>query len=445
MSHSQQNIRILVDSLVTTNNMRDALTLEQQILEQHDHISPEDYDWATARLRAFTLPWQNSEIVAQALQFDLLRLALTDIDLKNRIALIILPYPENYQKTQKRELLTLLGRNQELLGGGAVRMWLKQYLQNQEKKILLTNKPAGKELSKDEKYSLLDILAIFDYLRSDLDTTQLAELSQILSQPVPEQPRSTHSPQSQLSTHAQKEYKLVQALRLYPQVNDQQLTVATLSLSNNQTARGTVKNWIYDYRDVVGSRVHNAMDRGKYIFNSKNTKELSSRERNIIALVLKSLDDGTPLKIDIDQKIIIFDNNTLTAQAVHPPLQKEKQQTQPTTPSMDHRSTIAQDVPAQKSVASFALPPRTKKTIKKPQQQIAPPPHNQLAKPQTAKAKSLTSSIPTNSVKKGTVVGTEGDMVFTSQHALPAEKEKFQTTTKQSSPYHMKPIGSQSK
>ncbi len=100
---------------------------------------------------------------------------------------------------------------------------------------------------------------------------------------------------------------LFDALVKYPKINDQQITGERIRIrSEKDTVRGTVRNWLRAYRDVVGVRKHEAMERGQFLFQSENAKRLPQSERDRVALLLKSLDESEPLSINADRQEIIF-------------------------------------------------------------------------------------------------------------------------------------------
>ena len=205
---------------------------------------------------------------------------------------------------------------------------------------------------------------------------------------------------------------LSKALSFYPQINHQIISKSKLTLSTEKDlVSGTVKNWIYDYRDKIESSKRGAIERGKYLFNSANAKALSAEDRQKVSVVLKSHDENTPLIIDTTNKLILF-----------PQIQPRSADINKASPPTVQGSSISKI----HSNAAFTLPQKNEKVSKK----SANPP---LRKP------SKTVRQVTQSPKKAHVVGTEDEMTFTSPHALPSEREKQE---KDKTPFHMKPIGS---
>jgi hypothetical protein len=105
--------------------------------------------------------------------------------------------------------------------------------------------------------------------------------------------------------------QLLQALEKFPRINDQQITSGRIKIrSEKESVRGTVRNWLRAYRDSVGVRKHSAMERGQFLFQSENAKNLFAQEREKVALLLKSLDDQEAIAIDPERQEIAFPVST---------------------------------------------------------------------------------------------------------------------------------------
>jgi hypothetical protein len=102
---------------------------------------------------------------------------------------------------------------------------------------------------------------------------------------------------------------LSQAMEKYPKIGDQNVTASQIKLRYSPApVRPSIKNWITDFHDAMGSGKHSTVDRGNFLFHSENGKKLLPNERQKVALLLKSLDDETPLTIDTISESIIFGN-----------------------------------------------------------------------------------------------------------------------------------------
>lgn len=100
---------------------------------------------------------------------------------------------------------------------------------------------------------------------------------------------------------------LLDAMGRYPRIGEQVLTIDRITVQGESNpVRGNVRNWLRSYRDTLGIRKHSNMERGQFLFQNNNTRHLPKDERMRLSVLLKSLDDKTPLDIDIIRKEILF-------------------------------------------------------------------------------------------------------------------------------------------
>ncbi|MFA5777572.1 MAG: hypothetical protein WC906_03980 [Parcubacteria group bacterium] len=101
---------------------------------------------------------------------------------------------------------------------------------------------------------------------------------------------------------------LSQAIQKYPQLGEQLVTSSPIKLRIfPQPVRPSIKNWIEDYRSMMGAQRHGMMERGNYVFHSENTKKLNAGDRKKLAEVLRSLDEDVALKVDPDRQEVVFE------------------------------------------------------------------------------------------------------------------------------------------
>ena len=106
-----------------------------------------------------------------------------------------------------------------------------------------------------------------------------------------------------------------EALEKYPKINEQGITENQIKLQNSpEPARPSVRNWVKDFQDNLGSMKHSPIDRGNFLFHSENGKSLNAADRQKLAIVLKSLDEQTMLMIDPIAQQIVFDSGADTAE-----------------------------------------------------------------------------------------------------------------------------------
>jgi len=104
--------------------------------------------------------------------------------------------------------------------------------------------------------------------------------------------------------------ELSKALEKYPKLGEQGVTTNPLKLKYFESpVRPSIKNWITDFHDNMGAGKHGAMDRGNYLFHGENGKKLTSFERQKISSILRSLDENSPITIDPEKQLVVFENN----------------------------------------------------------------------------------------------------------------------------------------
>jgi len=100
---------------------------------------------------------------------------------------------------------------------------------------------------------------------------------------------------------------LAKALQEYPKLGEQNITSNMLTLKYfPEPVRPSIKNWITDYHDNMGAGKHEVMDRGNFLFHSTNGKTLTSGERQKLTMVLRALDENTPVQIDPTRQMLVF-------------------------------------------------------------------------------------------------------------------------------------------
>lgn len=107
------------------------------------------------------------------------------------------------------------------------------------------------------------------------------------------------------NTIRKEKLTIIQAMEKYPQIKRQVLT-STFLIGPNNNLNPIVENWIADYFATVGAGNRDVMKRSSYLYHSKNARGLSGIDRQKLSQILKSLDEGFLLDIDMDKKEIIF-------------------------------------------------------------------------------------------------------------------------------------------
>jgi len=135
-----------------------------------------------------------------------------------------------------------------------------------------------------------------------------------------EQEQSADEPVLQKATIAesQPEKTLValnpeEAYRQFPEIGEQLITTEPIMLQSTKSpARPSIKNWLADYTFKLGFKLHSSIERGTYLFQDENAKNLSFQDKQKLSYVLKAYDEKTPLTIDTSAKKVIFPATQLT-------------------------------------------------------------------------------------------------------------------------------------
>lgn len=100
---------------------------------------------------------------------------------------------------------------------------------------------------------------------------------------------------------------IAQAVEKFPEIEEQILTSASIEV-DGKMARPTIKSWKRDYFNVVGADNRDIMKRSSYLYHSKNVKNLNVTDRQKLSNLLKSLDEGFLLRVDVNKREIVFDS-----------------------------------------------------------------------------------------------------------------------------------------
>jgi hypothetical protein len=109
------------------------------------------------------------------------------------------------------------------------------------------------------------------------------------------------------SDQKEKALSISDALKQYPELAEQVITSNKIKMKYfNEPIRPSIKNWLSDYTANLGYSNHTSMERGNYLFQSENTRNLGFFDRQRLSQVLKSFDEGTPVTVDLNTKQIVF-------------------------------------------------------------------------------------------------------------------------------------------
>jgi hypothetical protein len=266
-----------------------------------------------------------------------------------------------------------------------------------------------------------------------------------------------------------------EALSKYPKIKDQKITSRSITARPFlQPLKPTVKNWIMVYEKILGVSRHNEIERGEFVFRSEATRGLSEEERNVLAILFKSRDEGTKIAIDVNTNEIDF---SVDGESVDESSHQKKQHTQiisdlapnqrmgrnnaqgaqitiPHSQEYEKRNISAGEM----SVKTVKKPPVTQNAPQKKSSHIDPRRNPTFAALQEEIAKNraemnagdgekiLPSQIKTDQKPpKENVHQKKGDkdvnISFSSKHTLPVEKEVDTSAHVAQNRLNMKPIG----
>jgi hypothetical protein len=98
------------------------------------------------------------------------------------------------------------------------------------------------------------------------------------------------------------------AIEKYPGVGEQTISSSPINVSSSPNPlRPTVKNWIRDYYDIIGTGKHSLLERSKYLYSSPNAKMLSESDRQKLLEVIRSIEENANLTIDATNQKIVFE------------------------------------------------------------------------------------------------------------------------------------------
>ena len=198
---------------------------------------------------------------------------------------------------------------------------------------------------------------------------------------------------------------LLDALAKYQRLSEQTVTEDRLVVKGESVpVRGSVRNWLRNYRDSVGIRKHSTVERGQFLFQSENTKRLESAECERLSLVLRSLDENTPVSIDVERQEIVFPAFEEKGSASLAPSEGVS------VPALETSFRPLEKFPAAQTPIRKALEWDAKSAERMPLSGTVPAP--------TAPAPRAKETVISNSS-----LSSGGNISFSSSHVLPSEKE----------------------
>lgn len=152
------------------------------------------------------------------------------------------------------------------------------------------------------------------------------------------------------------------ALRKYPEFGEQLITSERIKIQNfPEPVRPSIKNWIADYTSVFGYERNDLIKRDQYLFKSVNGQNLTPRDRERLAFVLKAFDENTIVTFNKDIKTLTFrealSTPTVSSVPAHTVSFSPSSQIKEATPGGELNFSYPQKMPFEKkAVSQFSQP-----------------------------------------------------------------------------------------
>lgn len=141
---------------------------------------------------------------------------------------------------------------------------------------------------------------LFKEMGIDLDTSK--EISKIVIEKIIMDESAEKIYQSSIEN-----ISIIDAMKKYPGLGEQIITSQQIRIKNfNDPIRPSIKNWLSDYTARLGYEGHDSIERGNYLFQNENTRNLGYEDRQRLSQILKSFDEKTPLAVDLNTKQVVF-------------------------------------------------------------------------------------------------------------------------------------------
>ncbi len=231
---------------------------------------------------------------------------------------------EGLYEEERLLLKNALETSETLIQGKKVGVWLSLFdtfkieAMSPEKKLgeFLLRNSNDERTDRREQQILKDILNVYAaYLQNPIIT--IADYENYLENGVSSREASAISEFEQSMTTG---LTILKALSKFPNIGNQILTESRIKIkSSAEPVRGSLTNWLKVYRDELGIGRHDAVTRAKFLFESVNTKGLSSVERENIHAVIRSLEDDELLTINTSTGEIIFSSKGQNSESTNIP------------------------------------------------------------------------------------------------------------------------------
>lgn len=107
-----------------------------------------------------------------------------------------------------------------------------------------------------------------------------------------------------------EEMTLTEALNKYPALRGQLITSSPISPTrpDGEIKRPSLGNWIEDYVNIMGREKHSMMERSRYLYGGKSTRNVSAADKKILLEMIRLLEEGSTVKVDLARNKVLFGN-----------------------------------------------------------------------------------------------------------------------------------------
>ena len=345
-----------IDQAILHLDASDAYDLLKRVTKSDSLLEGDlkNMERATLVLRIVAFPELADEEASTVLQKEILQFFRNDIPLEDRISTRYVFQGMALKNIQRKILKEAIMQNTEQLGPLTISEWIKKYdmafdVEDREADNLLAfllRDASVENLSESEKFVLKKILHTYDtFLATELiDIFDLATMQKNLTKkrqayqqksssgaifsPSLQKESSYHpanykpiSQMAKLQINYKKptgaisktmQMRIEDAVEKFPELGEQLIGQAPITLRPfPQPVRPSIKNWIATYQQELGVGEHGTMERGTFLYNNQNAKQLVDASRQQLARILKSVDDNSPMTIDAQNQRVVFESQQI--------------------------------------------------------------------------------------------------------------------------------------
>ncbi|MFC1608812.1 hypothetical protein ACFL2R_01700 [Patescibacteria group bacterium] len=101
---------------------------------------------------------------------------------------------------------------------------------------------------------------------------------------------------------------LSDAIKKYPALGEQLITTSPIAPTSpgGETKRPSLKNWINDYVNIMGREKHTAIERSRYLYGSKSTRNISASEKHVLSEMIRALEENLPVNVDLTRNKVML-------------------------------------------------------------------------------------------------------------------------------------------